>query len=209
MITIIDYGLGNIKAFANVYKNLNVPCTIAKCEEDLKGASKIILPGVGAFDHAMSLLQKSGMRQTLDKLVLENKIPVLGICVGMQILAKSSEEGILPGLGWIDGEVKKFDASLIRHKTRLPHMGWNTIKPIYGNELFKSLPEEPRFYFLHSYYFHCHNDLDTISTTEYGIKYASAVSSENIYGVQFHPEKSHQNGIQVLNNFANLNHVIS
>jgi imidazole glycerol-phosphate synthase subunit HisH len=204
MITIINYGLGNISAFANVYKRLNIPVTIATRREELKDAGKIILPGVGAFDHAMTLLQKSGMRETLDELVLEKKIPVIGICVGMQILAKSSDEGILPGLGWIDGVVKKFDASLIKHKTRLPHMGWNTIKPINGNGLFESLPEDPRFYFLHSYYFHCNNKVNTIANTQYGIEFASAVNSENIYGVQFHPEKSHENGIQLLNNFANL-----
>ena len=111
MITIVNYGLGNISAFANVYKRLNIPVTIATHKEELQGASKIILPGVGAFDHAMTLLNNSGMRETLDELVLEKKIPVIGICVGMQILAKSSDEGILPGLGWIDGEVKKFDLS--------------------------------------------------------------------------------------------------
>lgn len=209
MITIINYGLGNISAFANVYKRLNIPVTIATRSQELKDARKIILPGVGAFDHAMTLLQQSGMRETLDELVLDKKIPVIGICVGMQILAKSSDEGVLPGLGWIDGAVKKFDASLIKHKTRLPHMGWNTINPINNNVLFALLPEDPRFYFLHSYYFHCHNKLNVIANTQYGIEYASAVHSENIYGVQFHPEKSHENGIQVLNNFANLNHAIS
>jgi len=204
MITIINYGLGNISAFANVYKRLNIPVTIATRREELKDARKIILPGVGAFDHAVTLLQQSGMRETLDELVLEKKITVIGICVGMQILAKSSEEGILPGLGWIDGEVKKFDAKQLTQSTHLPHMGWNTIKPSNGNGLFASLPEYPRFYFLHSYYFHCHNELNSIATTRYGIEFASAVNSLNIYGVQFHPEKSHENGIQVLNNFAML-----
>lgn len=204
MIIIINYGLGNISAFANVYKRLNIPVTIATRREELKDAGKIILPGVGAFDHAMIMLQQSGMRETLDELVLEKKIPIIGICVGMQILAKSSEEGVLPGLGWIDGVVKKFDASLIKHKTRLPHMGWNTIKPINGNGLFASLPEDSRFYFLHSYYFNSNNKMNVIASTHYGIEFASAVNSENIYGVQFHPEKSHENGIQLLNNFANL-----
>jgi len=204
MITIVNYGLGNISAFANVYKRLNIPVTIATHKEELQGASKIILPGVGAFDHAMTLLNNSGMRETLDELVLEKKIPVIGICVGMQILAKSSDEGILPGLGWIDGEVKKFDASLIKHKTRLPHMGWNTINPIDSSNLLHGFNERSRFYFLHSYYFKCNDIRNEIANTEYGIKYSSAVQKENIYGVQFHPEKSHENGIQLLNNFANL-----
>jgi len=204
MITIVNYGLGNISAFANVYKRLNIPVAVATQKEELQGASKIILPGVGAFDHAMTLLNNSGMRETLDELVLHKKIPVVGICVGMQILAKSSDEGILPGLGWIDGEVKKFDATLIKHKTRLPHMGWNTINPINSSKLLIGFNERSRFYFLHSYYFKCNDIRDEIANTEYGINYSSAVQKENIYGVQFHPEKSHENGIQLLNNFANI-----
>jgi glutamine amidotransferase len=204
MIIIIDYGLGNIRAFVNVYERLNIKTRIAHNSDDLKGATKIILPGVGAFDHAMTQLNQSGMREELEKQVLINKIPVVGICVGMQMLAKSSDEGILPGLGWIDGEVKLFDASKISYKTRLPHMGWNTIKPVNGNPLMASFNDESRFYFLHSYYFSCNNVEDVITTTDYGITYASAVNRDNIFGIQFHPEKSHSNGIQLLKNFALL-----
>ena len=204
MITIINYGLGNISAFVNVYKRLNVPFAVASKREELKDTKKIILPGVGAFDHAMKMLQDSGMRGSLDELVLVNKIPVLGICVGMQMLSMASEEGIMPGLGWINGKVKKFDGSLIDRKPRLPHMGWNTIKAVKENKLLDNIIDGSRFYFLHSYYFECHDPLNEIAETEYGVPFACVVNNGNIFGVQFHPEKSHENGIQLLNNFANL-----
>lgn len=204
MITIIDYGLGNIRAFVNVYERLNIKTKVARVADDIKGASKLILPGVGSFDYAMSQLNASGIRDELEKQVLENKIPIVGICVGMQMLAKSSDEGKLSGLGWIDGEVKLFDASTIPYKTRLPHMGWNNISPINSCNLLEGFNLQSRFYFLHSYYFHCQNDENIISTTEYGITYASAVNKENIFGIQFHPEKSHSNGILLLHNFAKL-----
>lgn len=204
MITIIDYGLGNIRAFANVYERLNIKTKLAHTADDLKDAAKIILPGVGSFDHAMNLLNNSGMRDELDKQVLINKVPVVGICLGMQIMAKSSDEGILPGLGWIDGVVKVFDPESIPYVTRLPHMGWNTIIPKKESKILDGLSENSRFYFLHSYYFVCNNLEDILTTTQYGITYASAVNYENIYGIQYHPEKSHTNGVQLLKNFANL-----
>lgn len=204
MIAIIDYGVGNIKAFSNIYKNLNIVFTIAKCVEDLEDATKIILPGVGSFDYAMERLQKSGMQEPLNELVLKRKLPVLGVCVGMQMLANKSDEGKLSGLGWIDGVVKKFDQSKVDEKVPLPHMGWNNVKPIANNNLFQDSDIESRFYFLHSYYFAPHNEDNVLAVTDYNGPYASAVRSENVFGVQFHPEKSHQNGIQLLKNFANL-----
>ena len=204
MISIIDYGLGNIKAFENLYARLNVPIRIVRNAEELKNSSKIILPGVGAFDYAMSRLNDSGFREILDDLVLIKKIPIIGICVGMQMMGKSSEEGYMPGLGWIDGEVKLFNKELIPYKTRLPHMGWNTIKKINNNKLFDNLDNESRFYFLHSYFFDCYEKSSIIAMTEYGIEYASAINKDNIFGIQFHPEKSHSNGIKLLHNFATL-----
>jgi imidazole glycerol-phosphate synthase subunit HisH len=204
MITIIDYGLGNIRAFVNVYERLNIKTKIARNVKDLYNASKIILPGVGAFDYAMSQLNASGMRDELEIKVLSDKIPVIGICVGMQMLALYSEEGKLPGLGWLDGKVKLFDLSKMKYKMQLPHMGWNSINPVNDNPLMVGFNGESRFYFLHSYYFLSNKSEEVIATTTYGIEYASAVNKENIYGIQFHPEKSHSNGIQLLHNFAKL-----
>ncbi len=204
MIGIIDYGVGNIKAFANVYKNLNVPFKVVKSTNNLIDITKIILPGVGSFDHAMRSLQDSGMREKLDELVLEKKIPVIGICVGMQMLAKSSDEGNLLGLGWINAVVKKFDNLQLDENMPLPHMGWNSIKTYQNSQLLRNLEVNPRFYFLHSYYFECNNSNDIIATTNYGISFTCVVNHENIYGIQCHPEKSHHNGIALLKNFGEL-----
>lgn len=204
MITIVDYGLGNIRAFVNVYKRLNIRTKIAHRADDLKDACKIILPGVGAFDYAIQLFNDSGMREELEKQVIANRKLVIGICVGMQMLAKSSEEGNLPGLGWIDGTVRKFKPDMIPYKTRLPHMGWNNIVPVNHNALLEGFDSDSRFYFLHSYYFVCNNENDIITKSEYGVQFASGINNSNIYGIQFHPEKSHSNGIKLLHNFALL-----
>jgi glutamine amidotransferase len=169
----------------------------------LRRASHIILPGVGAFDWAMTRLQQSGLRQALDEEVLVAKKPVLGICVGMQMMARTSEEGNLPGLGWIDASVLKFDTSLLQGKTHLPHMGWNDVSPARSGGLFDGL-DAPRYYFLHSYYMKPNRAEDTLATTTYGTTFTSAVRSGNVYGTQFHPEKSHQWGIGLLKNFAEL-----
>lgn len=204
MITIIDYGVGNINAFVNVYKRVDVPVKIAKTKEDLEGAQKLILPGVGHFDHAMTQLNNSGMRDKLDDLVLGEKVPVIGICVGMQMMANKSDEGKLDGLKWIDATVKKFDETKIHQVTRLPHMGWNDVKPVKDIELFKGLEDNSIFYFLHTYYFHCNNPEDIMAITDYGGEFASAAHHENKYGIQFHPEKSHHYGEILLHNFAKL-----
>jgi glutamine amidotransferase len=204
MITIINYGSGNIRAIGNIYERLKIPFKIANHPMEIKGAQKIILPGVGAFDETISMLDESGFRSVLDHEVLVNKISVLGICVGMQILAKRSEEGTLPGLGWINGEVKKIDVTLLPAKPKIPHLGWNSVEITKANKLFNDIDEEQGFYFLHSYYFQCNDQVDIMSTTFYGKNFASSVNHKNIYGVQFHPEKSHQNGVNLLKNFANI-----
>ncbi len=209
MIGIINYGLGNISAFLNIYKRLNIPCQTIQTPQDLENIelSKIILPGVGAFDHAMVSLQQSGMREALDYLVLEKKIPVLGICVGMQILAESSQEGVLPGLGWIKGQVKKIDKIKLKSYEPLPHMGWNQFNKINQSseiKILKNLDQDPYFYFLHSYYFEPVDLQHILATAHYGHDFCCMVNADNIYGIQCHPEKSHQNGINLLKNFWEL-----
>ncbi|UXH77639.1 imidazole glycerol phosphate synthase subunit HisH [Roseateles amylovorans] len=203
MIKIIDYGLGNILAFQNMYKRLNVPVGLAKTVDDLEGATRLILPGVGAFDHAMEELERSGMRSRLDDLVLGKKIPVLGICVGMQMLAERSDEGARAGLGWIRGEVKGFKG-LNQPDLLLPHMGWNDVHPAADHRLFTHLTTDARFYFLHSFYFECSDPAHVAAVSRYGKEFSCAVSAGNIHGVQFHPEKSHHFGAQLLKNFSEL-----
>ncbi len=204
MITIIDYGVGNIFAFQNVYKRLDIPTKIAKNRQDLVDSEKLILPGVGSFDYAMGQLNASGMREKLDELVLEKNIPIIGVCVGMQMMGNTSEEGKLQGLKWINAEILKFDETLIQQRTKLPHMGWNDVIPVKEHPLFHGLEKESIFYFLHSYYFNCNESGNSIAISDYGISFSSAVNRDNIYGVQFHPEKSHQFGEKLLYNFAKL-----
>jgi len=202
MITIVDYGLGNVMAFANIYKRLNIPVEIVSTSSALSSAKKILLPGVGSFDWAMMQLNNSGMRDMLDDLVLKKNIPVIGICVGMQMMAKNSDEGKLDGLGWIDAKVKRFDCS---NDEYLPHMGWNNITTVNKNPLFLGLEEDSRFYFLHSYYFDQSDYSQALSQTFYHKLFTSSVCYKNIFGVQFHPEKSHNWGVQLLKNFYEMN----
>lgn len=201
MISIIDYGLGNIFAFANILKDLNYDYKIVTSHKDLDGTDKIILPGVGAFDWAISHLNKSGMREALDELVLDKKKQVLGVCVGMQIMSESSQEGELNGLGWIKGSVKKIKQN--NNKSLIPHIGWNTVKLENSNELFFGI-NNPQFYFLHSYCISTLYSKNITGTTDYNGVFVSMIQDENIYGTQFHPEKSHSWGIKLLNNFASI-----
>ncbi len=204
MIGIVHYGVGNVQALANIYRRLDVPVSMASSAADLGRADRIILPGVGAFDWAMGRLNASGLRAALDRAVLEEKKPLLGICVGMQMLARGSEEGRLAGLAMIEGEVRRFDVAHFTQQTHLPHMGWNDVQPREAADLFAGLDTSARFYFLHSYYFAARHDAEVLATTDYQGSFASAVKLGNIFGVQFHPEKSHQWGITLLKNFADL-----
>ena len=204
MIGIIDYGSGNVQAIATIYKKLNINYIIISDSSNLKKANKLVLPGVGAFDATMGQLINSGIKQELNKLVLEEKIPILGICVGLQVMGYGSEEGSLPGLGWIPGKVKKFDESKIIIKPKLPHMGWNVIKEVKTHPLFKGIDSDFGFYFVHSFYFECESKKNILATSNYGIEFTSSIYANHIFGTQFHPEKSHGNGVQLFKNFAEL-----
>ena len=201
-ITLVDYGLGNIQAFANIYHRLNVSVDIASNVEELVRANRIILPGVGAFDWAMTSLNNSGMRDCLDELVLRDKKPILGVCVGMQMMAKSSEEGSMPGLGWVDADIKRLRCDMIGNLP-LPHMGWNDVVPQESFNLFNGILS-PRFYFLHDYFIETKKTDLIFAEAFYGKNFTVAIQDGNIYGTQFHPEKSHSYGISLLQNFANF-----
>lgn len=204
MISILDYGSGNINAIRNIYERLNIPSELISSVGEIEKAERVILPGVGAFDETISTLREKGIVDILNRRVEKGNLLIFGICVGMQMLANCSEEGSLAGLGWIPGEVKKFDKNLIQGKPKLPHLGWNSISIVKDCPLFKGIDEEIGFYFVHSYYFNCKYVENVLTTTDYGITFHSAISRGNVYGVQFHPEKSHDNGIQLLRNFAEL-----
>jgi glutamine amidotransferase len=202
MTHIVDYGVGNIQAFLNMFKRLGIEACRARTAADLAGATRLILPGVGAFDHAMQLLNSSGMREPLERLVLDQGLPVLGVCVGMQMLATDSEEGQLPGLNWIPGRVRAFASNPHASALPMPHMGWNDVNPRSRHPLFEGFEGSPRFYFLHSYYFECEQPGHSAAKAHYGFDFDCIVSNGNIHGVQCHPEKSHHFGALLLKNFA-------
>ncbi len=204
MIRIVDYGIGNIQAFLTMFKRLGLPAERARTPVDLFDASKLILPGVGAFDNAMQLLNQSGLRESLEFMVFERQVPLLGVCVGMQMLASGSEEGMLPGLNWIPGQVRAFAKTPEVEQLPIPHMGWNDLQVKPDATLFRGFEPQPRFYFLHSYYFSCDDKAHVAATATYGLKFECAVSKGHIHGVQYHPEKSHNFGAQMLKNFAEL-----
>jgi glutamine amidotransferase len=204
MIAIVDYGLGNLAAFLGVYKRLGIPASVARTSSDILAAERLILPGVGAFDHAMQLLNASGMRDALEERVRGDGIPVLGVCVGMQMLAASSEEGSEAGLGWVGGAVRNLGAISRNDSLPLPHMGWNDVRPSEEKTLFRGFDEVPQFYFLHSFAFETTDAADSLAVAEYGVEFTCAVNRKNVFGVQFHPEKSHHFGSKLLKNFAEV-----
>ena len=188
-IVIIDYGMGNLGSIHNMLKHIGIEAIITAGISDAEEADKLILSGVGSFDNGMKSLADLGL------------IPVLGICLGMQLLSESSEEGELPGLGWIHARTIRFSFAQNDGHLKIPHMGWNTVDLKKPSPLFESMFAEPRFYFVHSYHLICDNHDDELCLTHHGYDFASAVARDNIFGVQFHPEKSHKFGMRLLENF--------
>jgi glutamine amidotransferase len=203
MIKLVDYGVGNIQAFMTLFKRMGLDAQRAQTPQELEGAMRLVLPGVGHFDHAMQRLNDSGMRPTLEEMVLLKRVPILGVCVGMQMLSAGSDEGVLPGLNWVPGRVRAFADNASAANLPMPHMGWNSLRPAAGAALFKDgFDETPQFYFLHSYYFDAQDKVDVAATAHYGFDFDAVVSHGHIHGVQCHPEKSHHWGAQLLKNFA-------
>lgn len=201
MISIIDYGMGNLGSVLNMFKRIGAEATITSDFDEIRSSSKILLPGVGSFDRAMERINSTGLRELLDHEVLHKKKPILGICLGMQLLTNGSEEGKLPGLGWIPGNTIRFPNL---PNLRIPHMGWNIVKLSTPSPLLTDLPLDSRFYFVHSYFVRVDNEENSILKCKYGVEFDAALQNDNIFGAQFHPEKSHRFGMHLLRNFANI-----
>ena len=204
MIVVIDNDVGNIGSILNMLKKVGATAICSSDTDTIENAEKLILPGVGSFDKAVAKLNVSGVVPVLNRKVIENQTPVLGICLGMQLFAKKSEEGKIKGLGWIDATVKRFDFEEGVSNLKIPHMGWNRVDIRNESPLFADMHENHRFYFVHSYHIECHDEHDVAGLTHYGYPFVSMIQKENILGVQFHPEKSHRYGMQVLKNFAEI-----
>jgi len=202
MIILLDYGVGNLGSILNMLRKIGAPASVSSNPEEIARADKLILPGVGSFDNGMTNLRNSGLLPTITKKVLENETPILGICLGMQLLTKSSEEGDSPGLGWIDAQTVRFSFGNGESLLKIPHMGWNTIQLSSPSRLFDGFGADARFYFVHSFHVVCKNEGDVPARTVHGYEFASAFRRGNIFGTQFHPEKSHKFGIKLLKNFV-------
>lgn len=205
MITIVDYGMGNLGSIKNMFKYIGVDAIIESDIDKIKNASKILLPGVGSFDTAMKKINETDLKEVLNEKALKEQIPVLGICLGMQLLTNSSEEGALSGLGWIDAETMSFKDRIAK-SYRVPHMGWNLVKKSNESLLTNGFEEfdETRFYFVHSYFVKVKNEDNSILKANYGKEFDCAIQKDNIFGAQFHPEKSHKFGMKLFENFARI-----
>ena len=206
MIIIINYGLGNLGSIANMLRKIGVEAQVSSEVSAIEKSDKLILPGVGAFDRGMTNLRESNLLPILNKKVLEDKTPILGICLGMQLLGKGSEEGSQPGLGWVDAEIVRFQLNRENSSLRIPHMDWNMLNIVRSHPIFMGLEQENRFYFVHSYHMVCTREENILAKTKYGFSFTSVVGNGNILGVQFHPEKSHRFGMRLLKNFAEWNY---
>lgn len=200
-VVVINAGIGNLGAIPNMLKRLGTTARITADPKEIAAASRIILPGVGAFDAAMQSLTNLGLVEVLDQKALEERVPILGVCLGMELLGAGSEEGRLPGLGWIKGRAIRFRPDHGGPLLRIPHMGWNYVRPTANGALFTDLGPSPRFYFAHSFHLVCDDEADVAGMTRHGYPFVSAVHRGNISGIQFHPEKSHRFGLQVFRNF--------
>jgi len=203
MITLLDYGVGNIASIINMIKKVGGEVRSCSSPIELREAKKIILPGVGAFDHGMKLLHDGGWIEELNDAVLVRKIPVLGICLGMHLMCRTSEEGQLPGLGWVDAEVRRFDL-LVGGELKIPHMGWSSVEVIKPNPLVAVDQDKQRFYFVHSYHVVCNQAIDILAVAHHGYDFTASFSHNNIFGTQFHPEKSHKFGMALMKKFVEL-----
>lgn len=201
MIVIVDYGMGNLGSIRNMLARISSASIVTSNPSEIARAEKVILPGVGAFDSAMERITNSGLRELLDRKALVERVPILGVCLGMQLLTRSSEEGVRSGLGWVAAETKRIPG---QPGLRVPHMGWNVALPATPSPLTRNLPDEPRFYFVHSFYVRVDNPREAIMRTTHGVTFDSALQCDNIFGAQFHPEKSHRFGMQLLRNFVDL-----
>ncbi len=201
MITIINYNSGNLGSIKNMLNYLGIPSQITNDKGAIENAEKLILPGVGHFDYGMQQLNKSNLIPLLNKKVLEDKTPILGICLGVQLFTIYSEEGKEKGLGWIKGKTIAFDKSKLSSNQKIPNMGWADVYDYKKSKLFENMPEDPRFYFVHSYHLELDDSVDCLVTSNYGYDFAAGIEHENMLGVQFHPEKSHKYGMKLLENF--------
>lgn len=202
MIVIVDYGMGNLGSIANILRKVGAETVISRDMSVIESATKLILPGVGAFDEGMKNIHAFGLRDVLNRRVLHDHVPTLGICLGMQLMARGSEEGKSDGLAWLAGDVKRFRFTAAHPALRVPHMGWNTVQAVKQSMLLARFPEPPRFYFVHSYYVACDDAGDVLAIASYGGDFTAAFQRGNLVGVQFHPEKSHKFGLTLFRNFV-------